>query len=74
MVCGRFGSLLRCHVHPTAVQPIVPLVEEERVGGQVILGERLELKELKELEGCSGASWSVTVYLREAQRIHKGHK
>ena len=55
-----------------AMKPIVPLVEEERVGGQAIAGEGLELKELEELKGCSGASQSVLVYLREAQRIGEG--
>ena len=35
-----------------AVQPMfVPLVEEERVGGQVKVGEQGELEELEELEG-----------------------
>ena len=75
MACGGFGSLLRCCVCPMAVQPIfVPLVEEERVGGQVIPGEWLELEELKELKGGSGARWSIAVYLREAWRIGKGLK
>ena len=50
MACGGFSSLLRCRVHPMAVQPIfVPLVEEERVGGW----ELKELEELEELKGCS---------------------
>ena len=71
MVCGGFGFLLRCHVRPMAVLPIVPLVEEERVGGQASAGEGVELKELEELEVCSGASQSVFMYLREAQRIGK---
>ena len=46
-----------------AMQPIVPLVKEKRVGGRAIAGGRLELDKLKELKGCSGASWSVLVYL-----------
>ena len=57
MACGGFGSLLRCHVRPMAVQPIfVPPREEERVGGWVKLGERVELKKHEELEEGSGAS------------------
>ena len=52
MACGGFGSLLRCHVCPMAVQPIfVPVIEEERVGGWLISGEWLEHKEWGELEG-----------------------
>ena len=57
-----------------AVQPIFPLVEKERVGGQALHGEVVELEELDELVGCLGASQSVTVYLREAGRSGKGLK
>ena len=75
MACGGFGSLLRYHVHPTAMQPIfLPLVEEERVGGQVKLGEWVELKEHEELEGGSGVSQGDVGCLREAPRISKGIK
>ena len=66
MVCGGFGSLLRCCDHPMAVQPIfVPLVEEERVGGR----ELEVLEELKELKRCLGVIRSIAGYLREVQRI-----
>ena len=53
MACGRFGSLLRCCVHPMAMQPIfVPLfLDKEREGGWV-LEELKELEEVEELEGC----------------------
>ena len=56
------------------MQPIVPLVEEDRVGGQVIGGEWGKLEELEEFKGVGGASQSVRMYLREAWRIGKGLK